>query len=385
MRRSTILTLLATALAVLLFCPEVNASEESIWRYLYPGTKSILGVDIQRAKNSPTGKMLARQWSQAGGFKLTGNDLDILDSIDRVLISSNGLPLRPGQKPPFVIAIQGRLDRAVIQKMAPKGTAIQKFKGTDLFVPFNSRADDPLLALIDAQFALLGDRESLALVLDSQGASSADPEVTARAMQFASECEIFVVSRESLAGASGAEGAEKAAVPGLKQLEEIQSMDLGISLSQGLGLKGIITAKDPASAQGMAMMAQLFSTMVLNDPKQANSEFARIVRSLKVSTEGPVVNISIDVPLAQLEKGVMQFRASMKDAGQKSLESLIGVKPAPGAIPGLRPAASPQLAQAAQEPPPPPRPAVPVKRTIKIVGLDSGDKEVSYTSTASNQ
>ncbi len=385
MRRSTILTLLATALAMLLFCPEVNASEETIWRYLYPGTKSIVGIDIDRARNSPTGKMLARQWSQAGGFKMTGNNLDILDQIDRILISSNGLPMRSGQKPPGVIAIQGRLDRAQIQKLAPKGTAVQKFKGTDLFVPFNSKADDPLLALIDSQFALVGDRESLALVLDSHGSSSADAEVLGRAMQFAAECEIFVVSRESLVGAAGSDGAEAGAVPGFKQLEDIQSVDLGVSLAKGLGLKGIVTAKDPASAQSMAMMAQFLSTMVLNDPKQANSEMGKIVRSLKVSTEGPTVNISIDVPLAQLEKGVAQFRASMKEAGQKSLESLIGVKPAPGSIPGLRPTASPELAQAAPEPQAPPRPAVPVKRTIKIVGLDAGDKEINYSSTSPNR
>jgi hypothetical protein len=291
--------------------------------------------------------------------------------------------MRSGQKPPLVIAIQGRLDRGLIQKLAPKGTAVQKFKGTDLFVPFNSKADDPLLALIDAQFAVVGDRESLALVLDSQGSSSADPEVLGRAMQLATECEIFVVSRESLAGAAGSDGGDSAAVPGFKQLEDIQSIDLGVSLSQGLGLKGILTTKDPASAQGMAMMAQLFSTMVHNDPKQANSEMGKIARSLKVSSEGAAVNISIDVPLAQLEKGVSQFRASMKEAGQKSLESLIGVKPTPGAIPGLRPTASPQLAQAAPEPQAPPRPAVPVKRTIKIVGLDAGDKEINYSSTSS--
>jgi hypothetical protein len=112
----------------------------------------------------------------------------------------------------------------------------------------------------------------------------------------------------------------------------------------------------------------------------------RIVRSLKVSSEGNAVNLSLEIPLAQLEKGVAQMRASLKDAGQKSLESLLGVKPSPGSIPGLRPAASPELAQASQPAPvQPPAPAAPVKRTIKIVGLDAGDKEISYTSGGVNR
>lgn len=382
MRRSTLFALLAVALAALMFCPTVNAADETVWRYLYPGTKSIIGIDFQRAKASPVWKMLGRQWSQAGGFKLTGSDTEILDRIDRVLISSNGMPIREAAKPPVVIAIQGRMDRALIQKLAPKGTALQKFKGVDLFVPFDSRDDDPLLALINEQFALIGDRASLGLVLDSQGSAAADPEVLGRAAQLASECEIFVVSRESLAEAAAA---DSEAIPAIKQLEDIQSIDLGLSLSQGLGLKSVLTTKDPSSAQSIAMMAQLFTTMATSDPKQGNSELAKIARGLKVSSEGASVSISIDVPMAQLEKGVAQFRASMQEAGRKSLESLIGVKPAPGSIPGLRPAASPQLAQAAPAVQPPARPAVPVKRTIRIVGLDSGEKEINYSSTASSQ
>jgi hypothetical protein len=233
MRRSTIVVALATILAALIFCPDVNASEPSLWQYIYPGTKSIVGIDLDRAKNSPTGQMLARQWSQAGGFKLTGNDLDILGQIDRVLISTNGMPMQAGRKPPAVVAIQGRLSRALVQKLAPRGTAIQKFKGADLFVPLGSKADDPLFALVNEQFGVIGDRESLAHVLDGQGAASADPEVMGRALQLAAECEIFVVSRESF---SEVARSEAESIPAMKQLQDIQSVDLGIALSRGLGL-----------------------------------------------------------------------------------------------------------------------------------------------------
>jgi hypothetical protein len=387
MRRSTILAAGATILGALIFCPEVNATEPSVWQYLYPGTKTIVGIDWQRAKGSPTGKMIARHLAQSGDFKAAAQGTEILELIDRVLISTSGRPVADGQRvPPAVIAIQGRLSREVLLKVAPKGTAVQKFKGADLFVPFNSKADEPLVALINEQFAVMGDRESLALVLDGQG--SVEQELMARALQMASECEIFIVSRESFADAAGAspEGPQ-----GMKQLQDIEAVDLGISLAKGLGLKGAITSKDPASAQSLAMMAQLFTTMAASDPKQANSELGKIARSLKVSTEGKTVHLSLDIPVAQLERGVVQMKASAKEFGAKTLESLVGVSPKPGSIPGLRPAASPQLAQASapqvtgQPPVRPQQPAQPVKRTIKIVGLDSGDKEITYQSAGAQR
>lgn len=384
MRRSTILAAGATILGALIFCPEVNAAEPSVWQYLYPGTKTIVGIDWQRAKGSSAGKMIARHLTESGDFRSAAKGTEILELIDRVLISTSGRPVADGQKaPPAVIAIQGRLSRETLLKIAPKGTAIQKFKGADLFVPLNSKADEPLVALINEQFAVMGDRESLALVLDGQG--SIEQELLARAMQMAGECEIFVVSRESLAEAAGASGE---GAPGIKQLQEIEAVDLGISLARGLGLKGAIASRDPASAQSLAMMAQLFATMASSDPKQAKSELGKIARSLKVSTEGKTVHLSLDIPSAQLERGVVQMKASAKEFGTKTLESLVGVSPKPGSIPGLRPVASPQLAQApapqiAQQPPArPQQPAQPVKRTIKIAGLDSGDKEITYQSTS---
>lgn len=381
MRRSTFLVAGATILGALIFCSEVNATELSVWQYLYPGAKTIVGIDWQRAKASATGKAISRQLAQGGGIKSSGSGMEVLELIERVLISTNGLPSVHGRMPQAVIAMQGRLSRGTLQKLAPKGTAIQKFKGADLFVPLNSGANDPLVALIGDQIALMGDRESLALVLDGQGAGEAEAELVGRAMQLAAENEVFVISRGALADVAGpaVEGS-----PGLKQLQDIEAIDLAISLAKGLGLKGVITSKDPASAQSLAMVTQLFATMAASDPKQADTEFGKIARSLKVSTEGKTVHFSLDVPLAQLERGVMQARASARQFGTKTLESLIGVNPQPGSIPGLRSASSPQLAQApaqtaGQHAPHRARaPEAPVKRTIKIVGLESGDKEISY-------
>ena len=384
MRRSTILAAAATALLALVFCPEVHATEPSLWQYIYPGTKTIIGVDWLRAKTSPTGKMIARQMSQAGSSKSSFKGMEILDQVDRLLISTSGRQTKPGEMPPVVVAIQGRLTKETLQKLAPKGTAVEKFKGADLFVPLNAKADEPLLALVNEQFAVMGDRETIALVLDAQGDASASSETLAKAMQMAAECEIFIVSRESLSDASG--GAADG-VPAMKQFQDIQSVDLGITLAKGLGLRGAVTSKDPASAQGLAMMAQLFATMAASDQKSANSEMTRIARNLSVKTEANTVLLSLDIPLAQLEKGVVQMRASAKDMSTKSLESFMGLKPKPGAIPGLRPTASPEIASAAVAAPPssapvrtPAPPVEPVRKTIKIVGLDSGDKEINYKS-----
>lgn len=81
----------------------------------------------------------------------------------------------------------------------------------------------------------------------------------------------------------------------------------------------------------------------------------------------------------------MQVRSGVEQVSRKSLESLVGVGSQPGTIPGLRPSVS-ATGQTVSSVPRiyPPRPSQPVKRTIRIVGLEEGDKEISYTSPGRN-
>ncbi len=383
MRALRLLSALVCATLLLTLCPTVHAGqpaagEATLWQYVHPEARIIIGVDWQRVKSSPTGKMFARQLADQGAkFKSSGAGFQMLDQFDRLIISGSDLNASGPEKPgSIVIAIEGKLDRALMKKSMPAGTAVEKFKGADLLVPPRSKSSDMLMAVLNERFGLMGDRDSIAKVLDAPGGAQ-DATLLQRANDFASRCEIWMVT--SSMGTKVGEGSS----PAMKQLEDIESMDLGVSLQKGLGLRANLIAKTEDAAKGFATLAQLMTSMATQDPKQS-PEISNLIRSLRVTMEGTAVHMSVDIPLAQLERGVMQAKASAQEMGKKSLESLLGIAPSGQLPPGLRPAVKgvkevTVQGQTVTLPAPPPQPEPPKTRTIRIVGLSDGPKEITYT------
>lgn len=386
MRLKTVLVAAACTLALLVFCPPVYSAQpagpaqapQDLWKYMHPGARFLAGVDWAKVKNSPTGRMFAKQLASTGGkFKSSGSGLDMFDQFERLLLSgTEGVAAGAPNSGELIVAAEGRIDRAQLKKSMPVGTAVERFKGVDLYVPPKSKQGEMLLALINDRLAVFGDRGAIARALEQPG-GAADQLLVQRAVEMAAKCEIWMVSASL--GNPGGDGGS----PQIKQLEEIESMDFGIQLQRGLGLRANLIAKTEESAKGLAMLAQLLSSMASQNQQQS-PEVAAIFRSLRVSVEGTAVRMSMDVPLAQLERGVMQAKASAGEMGKKTLESFLGVQPSGQLPPGLRPAVrgSREVAVQGQTvtlPVPPEQPEPPRTRTIRIVGSDDGDKEFTYT------
>jgi hypothetical protein len=377
MRPSTLLSAGLSLLGSLALCRPVQAQSIPLGEFAHPDSKVLIGVEWSKARNSAAGKMLARRLSSGVKTQAAGpgaQALDALDMIDRVLISSTGSEAGSGDTPPFVLALEGRIDRAKLKKLMPAGTAIERFKGIDLYVPPKAKAAEALLAVLDDRNALVGDRRSLSTVLDGRRGVS-DAGLASRAATLAGECEIWMVATAPVSEIAGS------AMPQAGQFDDILGMDFGISLSAGLGLRANVQSKDDAAAQKMATLIQLIAGMASQDKSQ-NQELAKLLRALDVRAEGSVVRIRFDVSAAQLDRTLTQMEAAAAETGRRTLESLLGVQPSGQLPPGLRPAVKgfPAASAATARPPAPAPevPAVPQKRTIRIVGADDGEKEVTY-------
>lgn len=345
-----------------------QTTDGTLWRYVHPEAKFLMGVDWAKAKNSPVGRMLTKQLTSQKGARVTtsGKGLEFVENLSRVLISSPSLETVSAESPGQVlIALEGKLDKALIKKTMPDGTAIERFKGVDLFLPPKGKGDEMLLAYVSEQFAVLGDRESISTALDNRMGLS-DQAMLERATHLASSCEIWVV-----ATAPPVPGSRDGAPSGFKQLQDIDAMELGVSLSKGLGLDLTIDMKDVQAAQGISLLAQMMMGMASNQTRDS-SELTKALRSMKVSQNGKRVQMALDIPAATLEKGMTQMRSSIQDAGKKAIESLMSGQSGPPVQAVVTP---PELRADAT---PPPTPATPVKKTIRIVGLDNGDREVTY-------
>ncbi len=257
----------------------------------------------------------------------------------------------------------------------PAGTAIERFRGIDLFVPPTAKADEMVAGWVSETLMLMGDRDSIADVLDARSGIG-DPSLLSRARQMETQHEFWMIADAPpyMAAGSG---------PGATQgIDDIRSMDMAISLRQGLGLKANFTMSDAEKAQGAAMLAQMF-TAFPPSPNQQASALAAIAKNLSVKVEGAVIRANLNLSLAQLERAAVEVRAGLEGASRRSLESLVGVGRGGSLPPGSRPTLRAESARSLPMPAPAAAvPAQPAKRTIRIVGLDEGVKEVSYTSPA---
>jgi hypothetical protein len=372
MRNSALIGFCGTLAALLISTP-AKAQESTAWQYVHPDARILLGVEWQKAKASPTGKMVSRQILNTPGAKVTSSGMEILDLVDRVLLSSPGP--RPGEaadKSPLVIVIEGKIDRTKIKKMMSDGTAVERFKGVDLLVPPPSKGSEVVIALLSDSMALMGDRMSIELVLDSAKKGEVprvNPGLFERAHALAATNEIWAVASAPEGGfATGSEAGPA------KQLEDIESMEFGMNLQQGLGLKLALGMKTQESAQGMAAMIQGLSMLAASDPKR-NPQMAQLVKSLQVSSDKKNVRFGMQIPLAQLERGVVEMKTTATAASKHTLEGLLGMSGGATAeggvmLPDVRPVGT--LAE-------PAKPAQPVQRTIKIYGAEGGPQEVTYT------
>ncbi|MBE0657051.1 MAG: hypothetical protein IH602_05130, partial [Bryobacteraceae bacterium] len=345
--------------------------------FILPDAKIAAGIDWQRAKTSAAGQMISKRLVNAPGArsKVTSAGLDFVDGFDRLLVSAPA----PGQagKQQVLLALSGKFDRAKLKKSLPAGTAIERFQGIDLFVPPSSKTDEMVAGFVSEKLLLLGDRESISSALASRSGLS-DAALLERAKQMEARHEIWMLA-DSLPEMPATAGA--AAMQGL---QDILRAEIGIGLRSGMEMTANLTFADAEKAQGMAMFAQMLTAMPAgNDP--ASREMAAMAKSLRVNADGATVRATLSMSMAQLERAAMQVRSGVEQVSRRSLESLVGVGSQTGPIPGLRPSFG-ATGQTVSSVPQihPTRPAQPVKRTIRIVGLEEGDKEISYTSTGRN-
>ncbi len=338
------------------------------WRLVHPQAKWILGVDWTRAKNSAAARILSRQFQEARGkLETSGFGLGAVVSLDRILASGVSLEAAETASPKgMLVAIEGILDRRKLKKELPPGTAVERFRGADLYVPPKADPAEPLLAVVSDRLLLLGDRESIGLVLSGKGGVE-DPDLFGRATRLATSSEIWLVASAPQGGPSQ-EGARPDPLPDLRRV------DLSVSMKSGLRLAATLLAASPESAQRLAGLAQLAG--VIGGQDAASSW----LRKLQVGLKGHELAVAFDLSAQELEQAIESARAKAWQAGQQAVALLRGEAPPNPAL-GLRAAARAAAAPGKAEPATtrPPDPAEPVVRTIRIIGAEGGPKEIHYT------
>ena len=364
----------------------VSISEPSYWRYAHSDAKVLAGVEWKRMARTPAGVALR---AMAASAEIPGlSVVDLLDQIDRLLISSpGGANAKLNKQAPLLIVATGRFDLPMFRQLAVKEKAsIKPYKNADFIYPPGYTPLDSIVALIDSQTILIGEKPVVVAAIDKArtvaGPLSSFNRLFARATLAAGQHDLWMSSSVSPAELYSGTG------PQVAFLNDVTGAELAIDLHDGLGLGFRLATKSVDSAQGLAGMMKTMLSMAASQTTtqdaQANADMQQILQTLDIRTESSDVKISMKIDKAGMEKSIQQAMAAA--AKPKAPIDLGGFKPSQQA--SIRPVfrvdvvelARPIEVQPQPVPPPPPL----RKLVIRIEGLDGGIREIPYGQSANN-
>ncbi len=347
-------------LLALLLAPTFAGAQPqpAVWRFVSPNATALIGIDWARIKPSQAGAMLREKWlNRAAMPSIPG--LELLNDIDRVLISSSGNnPSAESGEQPVLIAIRGHFDSVRVRKLFTGfGAAPQSYDSFQIYRPQDEKGKDMAWVLFDPQTILFGDAPSVFAALDrSQFASPpAQPSaMIARATELDAKYEVWaiisvneVMSNDRVASLfQGQDSLFQAK----DWLSEAQAFDLGLNV--GAGLTADITVRFSSDATAKRVAAELGHVInSMAKDKATAAQMQDLARKLKFTSDGPATRISLRLTPRELQKSAQAF--------------------------AVAPQAPPPLAKSVEPAELPNRPGV-IPGVIRIDGLDDGPREIPY-------
>jgi len=354
MRRTLFVCLVALVAAVAVFAGPASISTPAVWRYAHPQAKALVGIEWTRLANSPVGQQLRAKMGESGMPSVPG--IELLDSIQSVFISSPGNP--PGstdEQPPAVIAVQGTFDLDQVRTLAAQSEAREsEYDSIPLLENQTENGAPMVLALVSPEMLLLGDVDSVKAAIDHH--DSADAGIMAsplyeRARSLAQTNDVWLVSEVSPTDFTQA-GEEAPPF-----LNDVESIEFGMSLQQGLGAELNLGAATAESAQSLAGGLQFMLAMLLSS-QENSSAGAAISQKLQVSTDDTRVHLALQLSQDELTSAFNDVGSNLTFGGS---DSDVAVR---GTVQGSDSWSWEQ------------EPKMPEDRTIRIWGAEEGPIEI---------
>lgn len=345
-----------------------SVSMPSFWRYAHPNAKALVGIEWQRLLKSELGQELRDKIETQNADKPEWAANEIIDQINRVFISSPGRAEgATGGQTPAVIAVQGNFDLDRIRELAaPKTGDSFVYGSTEILenvTPSKSGGQPMAVALVSPQLLLLGDVESVQDGIDHYLA--ADPgqmsnPLFVRAAALSGNNDIWIVANASPADFSQG-GMQQA-----QFLNKVTSIEAGLSLQSGLGLRlnlGTDSKQSAAElAAGIQMMAGMFLSSAAQKPGMPN-----LAEKIQVSTDASRVTLALALDKKELAESFGKMTsADAPDVAAASPDADANV-PLRAKVAGSGHWKWGQV----QRPEPKPE-----KQVITIWGLEEGKKEI---------
>ena len=299
-------TVLSTALAVF-FGTGLFAADPQLMNLVMPDAQVMAGVNVTTSKTSPLGQFLLSQIAAQGGdhfeqlTSLTG--FDPRRDLVEVLAA---MPGNAGGKKGALVLARGTFNVSLLSDALVKagdGAQVTSYGGATLLTG-KAGKNEAAVAFLGTSIAIAGDADSVKAAVDrSAGKNSVSAAMANKVAALSTSQDVWAVSLEPISAlAPKADSATAGpAAQAAQFLQSIQAANGGVKFGSLIVLTAQAVASDAKNAGALADVVRMLSSLVALGGQQ-NSQAAKILQSLQVSTDGNSVNVSLSLAESDAEQ-----------------------------------------------------------------------------------
>jgi hypothetical protein len=348
------LRVLALAVGV---CSILGAQTESVLsRYMPPNANVLIGINWKLVRQSQAGAVFREKLAQSGTTIPPIPGLELLNDMDRVLVSGR-TPSQETGDAGLLVAVDGRFDLAKIRRMISSyGLKPQLYNSIQVYRPQGKNGNNLAVVLLNAQTILIGDPPSVFASLERNAFSPPAPapdSLLGRAAEMDASYDIWVLGD----GLNTVVGDRMADVLGDADLsDQARGFEAGVLLRNGLAADLTLHLQTEAAASKLAAdVAKALTKGVQGKPMEA--ALMQLTKHFQITPDGPQVKIRLRLTPQELGDDARMLADAARQAPAVSLSR-------------VQPVVSRSQPQVL--------PAPPEKKVIRIEGLDDGTRVIPY-------
>ncbi len=387
-----------------------NLSAETDYRFAFPQSELLMGVDVKWLLKSPLGaKMRSEVGPSAGELKMLE---EIVDQVDAVYVSVvSKAPVKSAKAPgapktasaqnsDLVMLVKGnfsfdkltalavkngmRQDQwgkikvlmPVAPKMKAKPVKVQnaQFAGLPASgLPMGVDKTTPVFAFLDDKNIVVAEEAPLRVALEriESGLTPQANPLFERARDLEAANDFWIVGSTAplnLNAGAKAGGSD----PFSQTLSQVRNFAIGVAVRRNVAVDLQLQTVSPKAATQMLDMAKGIIALAKASAKPEDPLPFDLDKALELSANGNIVKASLTMDQAEVDKLVAQgFKRSglgeVTASGPGGGETQVASNAETAATPVAAPVAPP---------PPAAKPSVPQRKTVLIYGMPGGPKEV---------
>jgi hypothetical protein len=306
------------ALAAAVFsCSTMFAADPGLLSLVPADAKTIGGMNVDSAANSPFGRfLLSRMKQDDASFSrfVAATGFDPRLHLREVIFAGTG-PLIPGERNVGFAGARGVFNAAQILNAAKlEGAATTAYKGIELL---KNKSDSSVMAILDSTTAVAGDEAIVKRAIDQRGtASQLDPKTLAKVNDISARFDIWLVSTGPVSNFAGA--APSAAAGNVMKnpaLQAIEQTSGGVRFGTMIEFVGEAVARTEKDAQSLVDVIRFITgLMQMNKEKSAEAaRFAKLLDGMETGSTGNTVHLMLSIPQSDVEQ-LMKSKKVVKRA-----------------------------------------------------------------------